>query len=96
MITLIRGGWVVAFDGTRHRVVPNGEVAFDGARVLYAGPRWDGTPAQVVDAPGMLVSPGFINTHAHVGVELMAPFVDVSASGPARRVAILALKAPSP
>ena len=85
MITLIRGGWVVAFDGARHRVVPNGEVAFAGGRILYAGPRWDGTPAQVVDAPGRLISPGFINTHAHVGVELMAPFVDIPASGPARR-----------
>jgi cytosine/adenosine deaminase-related metal-dependent hydrolase len=80
MTTLLRGGWVVTFDGARHRVVPNGEVAFEGARILYAGPRWDGTPAQVVDLPGMLISPGFINTHAHIGVELMAPFVDLSLS----------------
>jgi len=80
MVTLIRGGWVVVFDGARHRIVPNAEVAFDGARIIYAGPRWDGVPAQVVDAPGMLISAGFINTHAHIGVELMAPFVDIPLS----------------
>ncbi|MDR7417734.1 MAG: chlorohydrolase family protein [Armatimonadota bacterium] len=84
MVTLVRGGWVVAFDGERHRVIPDGEVAFDGARVVYAGPRWDGVPAHVVEAPGMLVSPGFINAHAHVGVELMAPFVDIPAGAPGR------------
>jgi len=81
MVTLIRGGWVVAFDGTRHRIVPDGEVVFDGARILYAGPRWDGVPANVIEVPGMLISPGFINTHAHIGVELMAPFVDLPLVG---------------
>jgi cytosine/adenosine deaminase-related metal-dependent hydrolase len=78
--TLIRAGWVVAFDGGRHRVVPGGEVAFEGSQILYAGPKWNGTATHVVDAPGMLASPGFINTHAHIGVELMAPFVDLPAA----------------
>jgi cytosine/adenosine deaminase-related metal-dependent hydrolase len=82
--TLVRAGWVVAFDGERHRVVPNGEVAFDGPRVLYAGPRWDGVADEVVEAPGMLASPGFINAHGHVGVELMAPFVDPPPGVPGR------------
>jgi cytosine/adenosine deaminase-related metal-dependent hydrolase len=59
-------------------------VAFDAGRILYAGPRWDGVASEVVDAPGMLCSPGFINTHAHIGVELMAPFVDVPRSGVSR------------
>jgi 5-methylthioadenosine/S-adenosylhomocysteine deaminase len=79
--TLLRAGWAVAFDGARHRVIPNGEVAFEGTQILYAGPKWDGTATRVVDAPGMLASPGFINTHGHIGVELMAPFVDLPAAG---------------
>jgi cytosine/adenosine deaminase-related metal-dependent hydrolase len=79
--TLIRAGWVIAFDGIRHRVIPNGEVAIEGSQILYAGPRWTGTAADIVDAPGMMASPGFINTHAHIGVELMAPFVDLLATG---------------
>ncbi|MGH2403826.1 MAG: chlorohydrolase family protein [bacterium] len=81
MTTLIRAGWVVAFDGARHRVVPNGEVAFEGDRILYAGPHWDGVPGTVVEAPEALAAPGFINTHAHIGVELMAPFVDPPVGG---------------
>jgi cytosine/adenosine deaminase-related metal-dependent hydrolase len=84
MITLIRGGWVIAFDGERHRVVPNGDLVFEDARILHAGPRWEGTPTRVIDAQGMLVSAGFINTHAHVGVELMAPFVDLPHGVPGR------------
>ncbi|MBM3449670.1 MAG: amidohydrolase family protein [Armatimonadetes bacterium] len=77
MVTLIRGGWVVAHDGRRHRVIPDGEVAFDKDEILYAGPKWDGTAEAVIEAPEALVSPGFINMHAHIGVELMAPFIDV-------------------
>lgn len=77
MITLIRGGWVVAFQDGRHRVIPGGEVAFEEDRVLHAGGRWDGRADRIVDAAGMLVSPGFINAHAHIGIETMAPFVDV-------------------
>ena len=32
----------------------------------------------------MLVCPGFINTHAHVGVEVMTALVDVDRAGPGR------------
>jgi cytosine/adenosine deaminase-related metal-dependent hydrolase len=84
VITLIRGGWVVAHDGVRHRVVPRGDVAFADDRIVYAGLRWDGRPDRIVEASGMLVSPGFINTHAHIGVELMAPFVDIPPGAPGR------------
>ncbi len=77
MITLIRGGWVVAHDGAGHRVVPGGEVAFEDARVIYAGERFEGTPDRIVEDRRWLVSPGFINLHGHIGVEIMAPLVDI-------------------
>lgn len=85
MRTLIRNGWVTAFDGARHRIIPRGDLAFEDDRIVYAGPRWDGRADSVVDATGMLVSPGFINTHAHVGVEVMAPLVDLRSGGGPRR-----------
>lgn len=84
MVTLIRGGWVVAFDGGRHRVIPEGDVVFEGDRITYAGPRWDGVADETVDAKGMLVSPGFINTHAHIGVDIMSTFIDAPAGSPGR------------
>jgi len=84
MTTLIRGGWVVAFDGWHHRVIPEGDVVFDGSRITYAGPRWNGVADETVDAKGMLVSPGFINTHAHIGVDIMSTFIDPPAGSPGR------------
>jgi cytosine/adenosine deaminase-related metal-dependent hydrolase len=77
-IVLIRGGWIAAWDGTRHRAIEGGEVAFQGDRILYAGPKFAGQADIVIDRPEWLVCPGFINLHGHIGVELMASFVDIS------------------
>ena len=76
-VTLLRGGWVAAWDGSRHRIVERGEVAFQGKQILYAGPRFDGNADIVLERPGWFICPGFINLHAHVGVELLASFVDI-------------------
>ena len=42
MITLLRGGWLAAWDGTQHRIIERGEVAFEDDRILYAGPHFAG------------------------------------------------------
>ena len=76
-VTLLKGGWVAVWDGGRHRVVERGEVAFRGERILYVGPRFEGRADVVVDRPEWFVCPGFVNLHGHVGVELMAAFVDI-------------------
>jgi len=81
MITLLKGGWLAAWDGSQHRIVEGGEVAFEDDKIIYAGPRFDGQAAVVVDRPEWFISPGFINLHAHVGVELMASVVDVARTG---------------
>jgi cytosine/adenosine deaminase-related metal-dependent hydrolase len=80
-IVLIKGGWVAAWDGTRHRSIERGEVAYQGDRIIYAGPRFDGQADIVLDRPEWFVCPGFINLHGHIGVELMAPFVDIPRDG---------------
>ena len=81
MINLVRCGWVAVWDGCRHRIVEHGEVAFQGERILHAGPRFDGHADKVIDRPEWFVCPGFINLHGHVGVELMASLVDVPRFG---------------
>jgi cytosine/adenosine deaminase-related metal-dependent hydrolase len=84
MITLLRGGWVAIWDGGGspwHRVVENGEVAFEGNRILYVGPRFEGRADRVIENPDWFICPGFINLHGHVGVELMASVVDVTRGG---------------
>lgn len=76
--TLLRGGWVAVWDGRQHQIVERGEVAFRGDRLLYAGQRFDGHADVVLDRPEWFICPGFINLHGHIGVELMAAFVDIS------------------
>jgi cytosine/adenosine deaminase-related metal-dependent hydrolase len=77
MIILLRGGWVAAWNGTRHIIVARGEVAFEDDRILYVGPRFEGHADQVIDEPEWFICPGFINLHAHIGIDLMGSIVDV-------------------
>jgi 5-methylthioadenosine/S-adenosylhomocysteine deaminase len=68
MITLIKGSWVVAYDGTTHRLINDGQVAFEDDRIIYVGKRYQGKPDKVIEAKGKLVSPGLINIHALTSV----------------------------
>jgi len=81
MITLIRGTWVVGFEKGRHRVFRDGEVAFEDDTIIYAGPKFEGTPDRIIDASGCLVGPGFINLHAHPGIEIQASLIDLPEEG---------------
>ncbi|WP_270935154.1 chlorohydrolase family protein [Falsiroseomonas oryzae] len=64
--TLIRGQWVVAFDGTDHRIISPGVVVYRGDRIIHVGRDWDGQADEVIDRPYRLVIPGLISTHAHL------------------------------
>ena len=65
MKTLIEGGWVVAYGDAGHEVYEKGAVVFEDDRVVHAGGSYQGQVDTRIDARGMLVSPGFINTHIH-------------------------------
>ena len=55
---LIRGGTIYDGSGAAPYV---GDVAVNGDRIVYVGPRAPGRAARTVDASGKAVSPGFIN-----------------------------------
>ncbi len=67
MRTAIRAGHVIAFDGRTHRLLRDGVVVMEGARVLHVGPRFDGPVDATVDASDRVLTPGLISTHAHIG-----------------------------
>jgi 5-methylthioadenosine/S-adenosylhomocysteine deaminase len=67
MRTLVRGGWIVGFAGSGHTLVPDGVVVYEDDRIVHVGRRFDGGVDQEIDARGMLVAPGFIDTHVHSG-----------------------------
>jgi len=68
-VTAISGGAVVAFDGSEHRLIEPGVIAFAGDEIVYVGRDYPGTPASLIDACGMLVIPGQISAHAHVSAQ---------------------------
>jgi cytosine/adenosine deaminase-related metal-dependent hydrolase len=77
---IIRGGTVVDTDPVQAQVA---DVLVEGGRISVVGP---GLPApdgaEVVDAAGMLVLPGFVDTHRHTwqaGLRAFAPDISLGA-----------------
>jgi 5-methylthioadenosine/S-adenosylhomocysteine deaminase len=67
MRTLIQGGWVVGFDGRSHQLLRDGALVFEDDTIVEVGPHLEGDVDRTIDARGMLVMPGLINTHLHLG-----------------------------
>ena len=65
--TLINGGWIIAFDGTMHRILKDGVVVYRGDTIVHVGGSYEGPVDHTIDAHRHLVSPGLINAHVHVG-----------------------------
>jgi len=70
---IVSGGTVVTMDGSR-AIYQDGSVAVRGDAIVAVGPRAEieakYKAAQVIDARGRLVLPGFINGHTHVPMTL--------------------------
>lgn len=68
MKTLIQGGYVVSFNGQEHEIIKDGVVVFQNDRIEFVGKEYAQPVDQKIDARGCLVSPGFIDTHFHSGI----------------------------
>jgi 5-methylthioadenosine/S-adenosylhomocysteine deaminase len=68
MRTLIHGGYVVGFDGKEHEIIKDGVVVFQNDRIEFVGKEYSQPVDRKIDAKGCLVSPGFIDTHFHSGI----------------------------
>jgi 5-methylthioadenosine/S-adenosylhomocysteine deaminase len=70
---LVTNGIVVTMDGTR-AILDSGAIAVSGDTIVAVGPRTviEATyqAAQIIDARGGLILPGFINGHTHVPMTL--------------------------
>ncbi|MBB5084884.1 amidohydrolase family protein [Nonomuraea endophytica] len=66
MTILIRGGHLLTMDDAIGDV-PGGDLLIDGSTIVSAGPSNPGAQAdEVIDATGMIVLPGFVDTHIHL------------------------------
>src|SRR3954465_9248851 len=64
--TLYRAGWIVACQQDEPRILRDGCLVVDDDRITHVGPTYDGPVDRTVDVPDRIVTPGFINTHAHL------------------------------
>lgn len=73
-VDLLLSGDVVLTVDAEGTVVPNGCVAVRDSRIVDVGLRDDlvsrYSPSEVVDAPGCVVMPGWVNTHAHLAMNV--------------------------
>ncbi len=63
--TLFKNAFVVSCSA-KIGDVPGADVLVDGTQIKQVGAKLDGTGAEVVDAAGMILMPGMIDTHSHL------------------------------
>lgn len=61
---LLRGGWVLSMD-TAVGDLREGDVLIEGDRIAAVAPHIEAAAAEQIDASGMIVLPGFVDTHRH-------------------------------
>ncbi|MGE0518474.1 MAG: amidohydrolase family protein [Candidatus Binatia bacterium] len=62
---LVKNARVVATMDDARREIPDCDILIDGAVISRVGPRLEAPGAEVLDASGCVVLPGFVNTHNH-------------------------------
>jgi cytosine/adenosine deaminase-related metal-dependent hydrolase len=70
---VIRGGHVVTMESVD---VPGGDVHVRNGRIAAVGPALEAPGATVIDARGMIVMPGFVETHWHMWNALLRSMSD--------------------
>ncbi len=64
--TVYRAGCIVAFQDGEHRILRDGCLVVDDDRIVFVGMTYADEVDRQVDLPDRIITPGFINTHAHL------------------------------
>jgi len=77
MRRMIRASHIIAFQNGGHRHLKDGVVVWEGNEIIHVGPWFSGEVDETIDATGKIVTPGLINTHAHLaGSPLDKSFIE--------------------
>lgn len=63
---IIKAPHIIAYQNGGHRHLRDGVVVMEGNTILHVGKSFPGEADEVIEAAGRIVTPGFINTHAHL------------------------------
>ena len=73
----IKASHVIAYQNGGHRHLRDGVVVWEGNEIIHVGTRFDGGVDETIDVTGKIVTPGFINSHAHLaGSPLDKSFIE--------------------
>ncbi|HET8631406.1 MAG TPA: chlorohydrolase family protein [Thermomicrobiales bacterium] len=66
--TRIDAGHIIAYDARAggHRYLRDGTIVVEGNRIVHVGKGYDGPADETLDARARVVTPGFVNVHAHL------------------------------
>lgn len=77
--TLIRNATIIPMTG-KDIIMPDGEIAVDENKIVYAGPKGSVPPNwvadEIFDAAGMVAMPGFVNCHTHAAMTILRSYAD--------------------
>jgi cytosine/adenosine deaminase-related metal-dependent hydrolase len=74
---MIRASHIIAYQNGGHRHLKDGIVVWEGNEIVHVGPSFDGHVDETIDGTGKIVTPGLINTHAHLaGSPLDKSFIE--------------------
>lgn len=65
MKTLVKGGYIVGFNGNTHEILKDGSVVIEDDTISFVGFDYPGSVDRTLNATGKLVCPGFVNSHMH-------------------------------
>ncbi|MDJ1466096.1 amidohydrolase family protein [Nitratireductor sp. GZWM139] len=63
---LIKAGHIIAHQDDGHKYLRNGVIMVEDDKIAFVGKEFDGEVDETIDSPDTIVTPGFINTHAHL------------------------------
>jgi cytosine/adenosine deaminase-related metal-dependent hydrolase/ribose/xylose/arabinose/galactoside ABC-type transport system permease subunit len=63
--TLIKGGMILSLDPAVGDFA-TGDLLIEGGKIVAVGPNLANGSAEVIDATGMIVMPGFVDSHRHI------------------------------
>ncbi len=81
MRTRINGRWIIGFKEGSHHIIPDGEVVYEGDRIVYVGTDYEGDVDRTINVTDHLVTPGVVNLHCVANTDLQVFRIDVDSPG---------------